>query len=325
VATYKTLNEEYVPSAPVKVDEAKVLRKLIPLDIRFLLGNGLKWTAITSPAPAEHPSGGAAAPVEPAEAAENPDRSASNSPVQAVDRMKNFLAWNPTDLGTIPFHEMVFATDIEFTKNRLYHAVAILFFLHPTLPTNYPELSDAIHAGWMATFKHPMNFEELRLPPSVGPDAYTDEEQKWCDGTLNWLVANLDVAGRQSRGIPESAVKQRAPRGRAAAAAGAAAARPGAAAAAAPATGPGPVPGPAGPTGRGRGGGAGGQGGRGAGRAAARAAAAMEDITEGRKDTESDNETMETTQPSRRKRGRSQSRCPHFGVFSVMFDILRYI
>ena len=57
-----------------------------------------------------------------------------------------------------------------------------------------------------------MNFEELRLPPSVGPDAYTDEEQKWCDGTLNWLVANLDVAGRQSRSIPESAVKQRAPR-----------------------------------------------------------------------------------------------------------------
>ena len=128
--------------------------------------------------------------------------------------MKDFLAWNPTDLETIPFDEMVFATDIEFTKNRLYHAVAILFFLHPTLPTNYQELSDAIHAGWMATFKHPMNFEELRLPPSVGPDAYTDEEQKWCDGTLNWLVANLDVAARQSRGIPESAVKQRAPRGR---------------------------------------------------------------------------------------------------------------
>ena len=197
VATYKALNDEYVPSAPVKVDEAKVLLKLIPLDIRFLLGNGLQWTAIASPAPAELPSGGAAAPVEPAEAAQNPDRSASNSPVQAVDRMKDFLPWNPTDLQTIPFDEMGFATDIEFTKNRLYHAVAILFFLHPTLPTNYPELSDAIHAGWMATFKHPMNFEELRLPPSVGPDAYTDEEQKWCDGTLNWLVANLDVAGLQ--------------------------------------------------------------------------------------------------------------------------------
>ena len=77
--------------------------------------------------------------------------------------------------------------------------MAILFFLHQELTLKYPDLKDALHAGWMATFKHPMNFEELRRPPCVGDGAYTEEEQTWCNETLIYLVASLDVDGRQSR------------------------------------------------------------------------------------------------------------------------------
>ena len=73
-----------------------------------------------------------------------------------------------------------FSPDIEFTKFRSYHATVILFFLHPELLVKYPEMKDAVHAGWMATFKHPMNFDELRRPPCVGDGAYTEEEQAWC-------------------------------------------------------------------------------------------------------------------------------------------------
>ena len=43
VATYKALNEQYVPSAPVKTEEAKHIRKIMGLDVRFLHGCGLKW------------------------------------------------------------------------------------------------------------------------------------------------------------------------------------------------------------------------------------------------------------------------------------------
>jgi hypothetical protein len=43
VLKYKTLNEEYVQSTPIKTDEAKNLLRLLPLDIRLLLGCGLKW------------------------------------------------------------------------------------------------------------------------------------------------------------------------------------------------------------------------------------------------------------------------------------------
>ena len=68
--------------------------------------------------------------------------------------------------------------NLQFTKNQAYHVVAILFFLHSQLPLKYPQLKNALHAGWMSTFKHPMNFEELRRPPCVGDGAYTEEEQQ---------------------------------------------------------------------------------------------------------------------------------------------------
>ena len=43
VRQYENFNKEYVPSAPVKTEEAKHIMKILPLDIQFLLGCGLKW------------------------------------------------------------------------------------------------------------------------------------------------------------------------------------------------------------------------------------------------------------------------------------------
>ena len=82
-------------------------------------------------------------------------------------------------------------------------------------------MKDAVHAGRMAIFKHPMNFKESCLPPCVGDGAYTEEEQAWWNGTLSYLVTSLpvDVDGRQSRGVPESAVPRMILHPRAAAAA----------------------------------------------------------------------------------------------------------
>jgi hypothetical protein len=63
-------------------------------------------------------------------------------------------------------------------------------------------------------------------PPCVGEGAYTDEEQRWCTATIDYLIATLDADDRQSRGIPENAAWKTA------------AARPVRAAAAAPAPSP---------------------------------------------------------------------------------------
>ena len=85
----------------------------------------------------------------------------------------------------------------------------------------------------MAAFKHPMNFEELHRPPCFGESSYTEEEQTWCKGPIEYFVSTLDVARSPLRGIPESAVPWRAGQRCAAAAAGR--------------SGPGPAPAPAAP------------------------------------------------------------------------------
>jgi hypothetical protein len=103
---------------------------------------------------------------------------------------------------------MQFSPDIEFTKNQAYHAAAILFFYHLELPDKFPQLKDSLHAGWMACFKHPMNYEELLRPLSVGESAYNEDELNWCMATSQFLIDSLDPAGWLTRGIPESAVKR---------------------------------------------------------------------------------------------------------------------
>ena len=80
-------------------------------------------------------------------------------------------------------------------------------------------MKDAVHAGSMAIFKHPMDFKESCLPPCVGDGAYTEEEQAWWNATLSYLGVSLDVDGRQSRGVLESAVPRMIPHPRAVAAA----------------------------------------------------------------------------------------------------------
>ncbi len=85
---------------------------------------------------------------------------------------------------SIPFDKIELHGDINLRTNSSYHAAAIVFFMDPVLGLQWPEKKDSLHAGWMATFKHPINFEELKLPPCVGASAYTDEEQNWCAATL---------------------------------------------------------------------------------------------------------------------------------------------
>jgi hypothetical protein len=85
VAMYKAINEEYVPSTPVKTDETKLIRKILALDIRFLLGCDLEWDKTVTEDPS---ASGGAAPDAPLDDA---DRSRSPSP--ACDPLK-FSAWN---------------------------------------------------------------------------------------------------------------------------------------------------------------------------------------------------------------------------------------
>jgi hypothetical protein len=86
VSKYKKWNSEYVPSTPIKEQEATHLMKIFPLDIRYLLGCGLQWdaqdpSASSGPAQSLLQSARVAAPAPgPSDDAATADRSRSASP-----------------------------------------------------------------------------------------------------------------------------------------------------------------------------------------------------------------------------------------------------
>ncbi len=85
LATYKQWNEKYVPSAPVKAEEAIQIRKILGLYVRFLHGCGLKWNENPIEGEVAGASGGLDGDAAPADA-DNADRSRSGSP--PIDPLK---------------------------------------------------------------------------------------------------------------------------------------------------------------------------------------------------------------------------------------------
>ena len=71
-----------------------------------------------------------------------------------------------------------------FQRPLQFRRTLIDLLLQLKVPINYPQIQDALHAGWTAVFKHPMNIDELRRPPCVGEGAYSDEELAWCTTPL---------------------------------------------------------------------------------------------------------------------------------------------
>ena len=179
VKPYEEFNKEYVPQSPTKAAEAELMLDILPLDIRYLLGCGYEWKAAEEATEDPSASGGLvgassqAAPADPPADPKDTDKSRSPSP--ALDP-NDFVKWDLLAPESIPFDKIALHGDINLTTNRSYHAAAIVFFMDPARGLQWPEKKDSLHAGWMATFKHPMNFEELKRPPCVGATAYTDEE-----------------------------------------------------------------------------------------------------------------------------------------------------
>ena len=96
---------------------------------------------------------------------------------------------------------MSLSEDSNFTQQRSYHAVAILFFYIDALAEKFPELNNQLHAGWLAHFKRPMSAADLDRPPLHGDCAYDANESKWCSETIRYLQLQLDVDGLIKRGL----------------------------------------------------------------------------------------------------------------------------
>jgi hypothetical protein len=137
--------------------------------------------------------------------------------------------WDPGNLDAIPWSDLSYDDDSDFTAKRSYHAAAILVFYVDALREKHPDFCNRVHAGWQAHFKRPMSADDLDRIPTVGDNAYTDDEAEvvWCKEIIRYLRGLLDNQGLIDRGLPASDLRRtsrRIPAGAGNAAAAAAAA-----------------------------------------------------------------------------------------------------
>ena len=75
--------------------------------------------------------------------------------------------------------------------SRSAHAALILFFLSDEMQRAHGDAAQAINAGYQTRFQRPVTacqgpgvtYADLCNFPSLGPNAYTSEEIKWCEAT----------------------------------------------------------------------------------------------------------------------------------------------
>jgi hypothetical protein len=92
---------------------------------------------------------------------------------------------------------------------RSAHAGLLLCFMSPEVPVEaaFPEQAQALYAGFQELYQHPATVDYVRRYPSVGSNAYNEEEVRWFEATYDYLEAELDDAEQAKRMLP--AKKQR--------------------------------------------------------------------------------------------------------------------
>ncbi len=95
----------------------------------------------------------------------------------------------------------------ERRARRSAHAGLLLCFMSPEVEAAFPEQAQALYAGFQELYQHPATADDVRSYPSVGSNAYNEEEVLWFEATYDYLEAQLDDAERAKRMLP--AKKQR--------------------------------------------------------------------------------------------------------------------
>ena len=110
----------------------------------------------------------------------------------------DFLHWDVLNLDSIPFKDMGFGAPQDTLEIECFHAACILFFNSDKLTQMHPEVSNALHAAWLHSYKRAMNATDLRRPPLD----YSPEKLNWCQATVDFMEGQLDENQRIARGLP---------------------------------------------------------------------------------------------------------------------------
>ncbi len=176
VAMYKQCcNESYNPTPAIKSTEAaESLRKLVALDIKFMVGCDEEWNFNdAADANAATASGPLAPGVEGDNAGASPQPPAGGG--AAPNDQYNFTKWDLTDLPSIPLGELL-SEEYSTASLRSWHAALILIFLSDDIERLHPDVAKKLHAAYNERFERPVEAHDLKRYPSIGHGAYNFEE-----------------------------------------------------------------------------------------------------------------------------------------------------
>ena len=112
----------------------------------------------------------------------------------------DFLHWDVLNSDSIPFKDMGFGGRVKTFEIECFHAACILFFYSDKLTQMHSEVSNALHAAWLLSYKRAMNAPALKRPPLD----YSAEEKNWCEATIDFMEGQLDENQRIGHGLPTS-------------------------------------------------------------------------------------------------------------------------
>jgi hypothetical protein len=197
---YKTANTAYNPASPIKsAEDAAALQQLVGFDMRFMVGCDNEWHF---PEDDAQPANGAALPpVLPPSAADNDAARPAAAADAAASDPHDFTKWNMLEMDSIPFAQLKYDAN-NLAASRSAHAALIVFFLSDAMQRAHADAAQAINAGYQTRFQRPVTYADLRNFPSLGPNAYTPEEIKWCEATMDFLEGQLSDEARAVRSLP---------------------------------------------------------------------------------------------------------------------------
>ena len=78
---------------------------------------------------------------------------------------------------------------------RSAHAGLLLCYMSPEVEAAFPEQAQALYAGLQELYQHPATVDDVCRYPSVGRNAYNEEEVQWFEATYDYLEAQLERRG----------------------------------------------------------------------------------------------------------------------------------
>jgi hypothetical protein len=197
VRLYKEANEAHPASTAVKSQAAvENLRAVVGMDIKFMLGCDLEWTFPDDAAAGPAAAGPPMAALPPAAPADD-DAPPQAPPVDPGD----FTKWDVLNIASLPLPAQGYVAD-NFKAQRSAHAGLLLCFMSPEVETAFPDQAQALFAGFQEHYQHPATVEDVRRYPSVGRNAYKEDEVRWFEATYEYLEGRLDDAERAKRMLP---------------------------------------------------------------------------------------------------------------------------